>query len=90
MKFAESLSFITKKSDELKKSTQELGKVFKKSQPNALPLAIENTPNTHQPIENNEGVIYDVELENTLKSMENSTGFFKTKHDRERGWMLND
>ena len=22
--------------------------------------------------------------------MKNNTGFFKTKHDRERGWMLNN
>ena len=36
-------------------------------------LAIENT-STHQPKENNEGVIYDVELENTLRD---NNGFLK-------------
>ena len=39
-------------------------------------LAIENTP-THRLIEKNEGVIYDVELENTLNKMKHNTGFFK-------------
>ena len=38
--------------------------------------AIENTPN-HQPIENNEGVAYDVELGNILNIMKDNTGFFK-------------
>ena len=28
-------------------------------------------------MENNEGVIYDVELENTLNNMKNNAGFFK-------------
>ena len=46
--------------------------------------AIEHTQ-PHQPIENNEGVIYDTELENTLKIMKNNTGFFKTNEVRERG-----
>ena len=66
IKLAESLSPITKRIDEVNKSinefTQELGDVIKKSQP-----AIENTP---QPaIENNEGVIYDAEIENTLNKL---------------------
>ena len=53
-------------------------------------MAIENTPTTHQPIENNEGNIYDVELEKTLKNKEkDNTGFFETHHDSQRGWMLN-
>ena len=65
---------------------------MKKSQPEKSPhLAIENTPTTHQPIGNIEGVIYDVELENTLKYMEkDNTGFFKTHLDPQRGWMLNN
>ena len=48
-----------------KETTQKLGEVIKKSQPeNNIPQpAIEHTP--HQPIEINEGVIYDTELENT-------------------------
>ena len=86
----ESLSPITKKLDEVKETTQELGEVNKKSQPNTPQLAIENTPSTHQPIENNEGSIYDVELENTLNNMKKNTVFFRTKHDPEHGWMLNN
>ena len=73
IKLAESLSSITKKIDEVKETTQKLGDVIKESitpQP-----AIENTP---QPIENNEGVLYDVDLENTLKNTEsNNIGFLK-------------
>ena len=86
------MSPITKKLDELKTTTEELGDVMKKS--NTLQQAPENTPqpaieNTPQPIENNEGTTYDVELENTLQNMTTNTGFFKTFYDRERGWMWN-
>ena len=70
IKLAESLSPITEKLDEVKKSTQNLGDVIKESQPQTPQLAIEITPTTHQPIENNEGTIYDVELENTNKQNE--------------------
>ena len=84
VKLAESLSPITEKLDEtnrnlsdvIKESTQNLGNVIKESQPKTLQLAIENTP-TQQPIENNEGNIYDVELENTLNKMADNTGFLK-------------
>ena len=63
--------------------------VTKKLQPenHTTQTVIEHTP---QPIENNEGVIYDTELENTLKKMTNNTGFFsniwrpKTWFDVER------
>ena len=82
VKLAESLSPITDKLDEVKKSTQELGDVIKEN--NTPQPAIENTPqpaieNTlaPQPVENNEGVIYDVELENTLNNMKTNAGFFK-------------
>ena len=34
-------------------------------------------------------MIYDTELENTLKNMKNNTGFFHTFEDREHGWMWN-
>ena len=71
IKLAESLSPITEKLDEVKKSNQGSGDVIKESQAQTPQLAIENTPTTHQPIENNEGPIYDVELENTLKNMKN-------------------
>ena len=74
VKLAESLSAITKKLDEVKETTQTIGDVKKESQPETPQLAIENTPN-HQPIENNEGVIYDVELENTLNNMKNIIEF---------------
>ena len=89
---AESLSPITTKLDEtskqlgdvIKESTQNLGNVIKNN--NTPQRAIENTP-TPQPIENNDGVLYDDELENTLENMSTNTGFFKTYYDRERGWM---
>ena len=84
---AESLSPITKKLDEtskklgdvIKESTQNLGNVIKEN--NTPQLAIEITA-APQPIENNEGVIYAVDLENTLKNMTTNTGFLKTYYDR--------
>ena len=75
IKSAESLSPITKKiEEEINKSTQKVNEIIKKN--NTPPLVIDNTPTTHQPIENNEGVIYDVELENTLSNMKKNFGFF--------------
>ena len=47
-------------------------------------LAIENNPTAHQPVENIEGVIYDVELENTLNNMKINAGFFKIE-ERDNG-----
>ena len=35
-------------------------------------------------------VLYDVEIENTLNKMTDNTGFFKTSHDPQRGWMINN
>ena len=100
IKLTENLSPITEKLNEVKKSTQDLGDVIKKSQPKTSQLAIENTPTahqpkektptTHQPMENNEGTIYDVEIENTLYKMTDNSGFFKTNHDPQRGWMINN
>ena len=100
IKLAENLSPITEKIDEVKRSTQDLGDVIKKPQAKTTQLAIENTPTTHQPIEitptthqaieNNEGTIYDVEIENTLNKMTDNTGFFKTNHDSRSGWMINN
>ena len=88
MKLPESLSPITKKSEKVHETSKKLGEVIEKSQPqNNIPQpAIENTPQT---IKKNEGVIYDRELENTLKNMKNNTGFFKTNEDPERGWIWN-
>ena len=91
VKLAESLSPITSKSDEtseklgdvIKEPTQNLVNVIKEN--NTPQLAIENTPTTHQPIENNEGVIYDVELEKKLNKMKDNTGFVQSSHDLQRG-----
>ena len=60
IKLAETFSPITEKLTEVKESTQKLGNVIQESQPETPQLAIENSP-THQPIENSEGVVYDVE-----------------------------
>ena len=78
VKLAEILSPITKKLDEVKKSTEKIGDVFKESQQETPQLAAEKT---HEaiPIENEQmqhGVIYDTSLENTLNNMKNNTGFF--------------
>ena len=74
VKLAESLSPITKRLDEVKESTDKLGDVIKESQPKTSQLAIENTP---QPVvENTEGVLNDVELENTLNEMKDNTRVF--------------
>ena len=86
IKLEGSLSSITKKLDEVKETTQQLGDVFKESQPETPQLAFENALK-HQPKDNIEAVIYDVELENTSKNMTGITGFFKTYYDREHGWM---
>ena len=80
MKLAESLSPITSKLDEtskelgdvIKESTQNLGNVIKEN--NTPQLAIEKTPTTQQPIENDQddsqpGILYDVSLEKTLTNM---------------------
>ena len=75
IKLAESLSPNTEKLDEVKNSTQDLGDVIKESQPETPQLAIENSPTTYQPIENNEGTIYDVEMEKLLSKMTDNTGF---------------
>ena len=48
IKLAESLSPITKKLDEVKETTQEVGGIIRKSK--TPQLAIESTPNTLQPI----------------------------------------
>ena len=83
---AESLSPITMRLDKVKESTDKLRDIIKEN--NTLQLAIENT--TQPAIENNEGVLYDVELENTLNKMKDNTGFFKSSHDPQRGWMINN
>ena len=96
VKLAESLSPFTKKLDEtreklgyvIKESTQSLGDVIKEN--NTPQLAIENTPTIQPAIENNDGIAYDVQLENTFNNMKDNTGFFKTLYDPQRGWILNN
>ena len=89
IKLAANLSPTTKKL-EVNESTKKLGEVIEKSQPeNNIPQpAIELSPPS-QPLENNEGVIYDTELENTLKNMKDNSVFFQTYEDLEHGWMWN-
>ena len=86
VKLAESLSSITDKLKEVNKTTHELGDVIKAN--NTPQLTLKNTPTIHQPIENNEGVIYVVEIENTLNKMKDNTGFRKSSHDSQRGWII--
>ena len=81
---AESLSPITKKSDEVKKFTQKLGEIVKES--NTPQIAIDNT-HSALPIENEQiqpGLIYDTSLENTLSKMKNNIGLFNIE-DRDNG-----
>ena len=61
--------------DTINEKTKKGSKVIKESQPERPPLAIENLP-MHQSIENNEGAIFDVELEITLQIKRDNTGFF--------------
>ena len=95
IKLAESLSHITKKLDEVKESTQEVSEIIRKNNTPQLAIenthqpAIENTP-APQPIENKEGRVYDVEIENTLNKMKDNIGFSKTYHDPQRGWTMNN
>ena len=89
MKLAESLSPITKRLDEVKESTRELGEVVKET--NTPQLATESTHKA-LPIEKEKihpGVKYDTSLGNTLNNMKDNTGSFKTKHTSESGCMLN-
>ena len=66
---------MTKKLDQVEESIQEVGEIIKKI--NTPQLAKENTPTIHQPVENNGGTIYDVEIESTLSKMTDNTGFFE-------------
>ena len=89
-KLGESLSPVTKKLDEVRETTQKLRELIEKTQPknNIAQLTIEHAPH-HQPIENNEGVMFDTELENTLKIMRSNTGFFQIYEDPENRWLWN-
>ena len=72
MKLAESLSPITKKLDEVKKSTQELGDVIKNSKPETPQLAIANT---QKPAIENTSISNS--LRDTLSFMKKIKNFFK-------------
>ena len=78
IKLAESLSPITKKLEDVNKSTQELGEIASKSQPNTPQLAIENTCKalTKENEKLPPVVIYDASLENRLSNMKKNFGFF--------------
>ena len=75
IKLAESLSPITKKLEEINRTTKQLGEVIEKTQPeNNIPQpAIEHTE-PHHPIENIEGV-----------NMKIITGSFQTYEASEHG-----
>ena len=90
IKLAENLSPITEKLEEVNETTKKLGELIGKSRPekNITQPAIEHTPRC-QPMKSNEGVIYDTELENTLKNLKTNTGFFQTSDDSEHGWVWN-
>ena len=64
-----------------------MGEVIEKSQPeNNIPEpAIEHAP-PRQPIDYNEGVLYETELENTLRNIKIKTGFFSNIW-RPRTWL---
>ena len=97
-KLAESLSPITTRLDLVENNKGEkIGDIIKKSQQETSQLAIENTQTqtetpqlpientpTLQPTENNEGVIYDVELESTFNNMKENVGFFNIE-ERDNG-----
>ena len=74
IKLAESLSPITKKLDEVNKSTQELGYVIKESKPETPHLAIANTQTPA--IEN---TTVSNSLRDTLSFMKKSKNFFQIR-----------
>ena len=76
IKLAESLSPIEERLDEVKETTSKVGDVFRESKQKTPQLAIENTQ-TPQPIENIEGILYDVELEINLTNMRDNSGFLQ-------------
>ena len=85
VKLAEGFSPITKKLEENNETSKKLRYVIENSRPeNIIPQpAIEHAP-PRQPIENIEGVIFDVELENTILNMKKQKGFFNIE-ERDNG-----
>ena len=92
IKLAESLSPITKKLDEVKKTSQELGDVIKESKPETPQLAIENI----KPISRNSEsqtpklVSASDELVKTFSKMNDSKNFFKVIRDAEGNFSWNN
>ena len=99
MKLAESLSHISIK---LEETSKNLGDVFKEStqnlenvieENNTPQVAIENTPTTQKPIENDHddtqpGILYDVSLEITLTNMKDKQKVFFEIEEDENGQRL--
>ena len=85
IKLVKTLSPIIKKLKEGNDTTKQLGELIEN---NKLQPAIEHTL-PPEPKEFNGVVIYDTELEITLKNMKNNTGFFQSFEDQEHGWMWN-
>ena len=79
IKLAESLSPITKKLDEVKKTTQELGDVIKESKPETSQLAIENIKPISRNSESQTPILVSAsdELVKTFSKMNDSKNFFK-------------
>ena len=76
IKLAENLSPFTKNLEEVNETTKKLREVIEKSEPeNNIPQAAIERTSPSQPIQNNEGVMYETELENTLENMKNISGF---------------
>ena len=87
MKLAESLSPITNKLDEVNETSQNLGEINKKSKPETLQPAIENTQQQlrrkNDQDDTQPGILYDVSLKNTLTNRKDKQkGFFKIKKDQ--------
>ena len=77
LKLAESLSLITKNIDEVNDSSKKLAEVIEKSHPEGnIPHPSDGHTPSRQAIEKKEGVIFDAELENTLKNMKKQKRFF--------------
>ena len=86
IKLAESLSPITKKLDEVKESTQQIGEIVKET--NTSQPALENK-HTALPIKNEQiqsGITYDTSLENTLNNMKNNRRNIEEKDNGDIFW----
>ena len=79
VKLAESLSPITKRLDEVNKSTKELGEIVKKSQPSQnIKTIFKNSESQTPAIDNTSN---SQSLRDTLSFMKKSKNFFKLEQD---------